>query len=346
VNYSENKLYEYRSKELSIRINEARISDAIKYYEKYKDKLISRSCPVCNYEKFDDYLKYSGVFPVVRCRKCTMIYSHFTLGAAGLVDYYENSENSKLLNDFYRKRSQSGRNVSASRIKDVCDYIANYLGHCKALKVLEIGCGNGSFLKSLSIELSERGIGSELYGAESSSCEAGIAVTNGIKIINQYIELPHVAYIGQEFDLVLMYEVIEHLPDPRRFMFSLYNIMNEGAAVILTTPNVGGLENLLSPPDQYRLLAHAVCPPAHINGFDRGTINFLLMNCKFNIIKNQAKGYFDAYAAQDYFLENRVPLNWLFVRDVIDNIRPDIVQEFINGLDASSTMTIIAERSK
>src|SRR6185436_1158018 len=77
--------------------------------------------------------------------------------------------------------------------------------------VLDIGCGNGS---QLAIPLSENGYTVTGIDPDLRSIEYGRALTSRVKFVHGFLhELP-----SQQFDCVILSEVLEHLYEPETLL--------------------------------------------------------------------------------------------------------------------------------
>lgn len=107
------------------------------------------------------------------------------------------------------------------------------------VKILDIGCGNG-FTASC---LAEKGF--DVIGIDVS--RKGIEIARkaypGIRfeVASAYDDLTSIA---PNVDVVLAMDVIEHLYSPKLFMERLYDVLNAGGVLIITTPYHGYLKNL------------------------------------------------------------------------------------------------------
>ncbi|HEY9673834.1 MAG TPA: methyltransferase domain-containing protein [Waterburya sp.] len=108
------------------------------------------------------------------------------------------------------------------------------------LRVLDLGCGNGS----LSHRIAQQGY--EVVGVEDS--EQGVAIArqtfpNCHFIHASVYELPF-ADLENSFDIVLSAEVIEHLLYPRELVRAAKKCLKPNGHLIVTTPYHGYLKNL------------------------------------------------------------------------------------------------------
>jgi 2-polyprenyl-3-methyl-5-hydroxy-6-metoxy-1,4-benzoquinol methylase len=96
--------------------------------------------------------------------------------------------------------------------------------------ILEIGCGEGFVLRALQ----DAGVRCPMRGidfSETAIADARTRVPEAEFVVQDAAEL---AADGQRFDLVLMIEVLEHLPDPRRMLEVLTQLAERH--VVLSVP--------------------------------------------------------------------------------------------------------------
>jgi len=147
------------------------------------------------------------------------------------------------------------------------------------LRVLEVGCGSGTFAGALAreglqvtaVDLSESGIA---HGREAfPSCRFCVA--------SVYDDLRQ--QLG-EFELVIAIEGVEHLYPPRSFVVRARETLVSRGTLILTTPYHGYLKNLALAISG-RIDAHfsALSEGGHIKFWSPRTISRLLENGGFEI---------------------------------------------------------------
>ncbi len=126
-------------------------------------------------------------------------------------------------------------------------------------KLLDVGCGNGSFLAKM------QKLGWEVAGVEPDENSAGIARERlGIPVTR---DLDASEFSDGSFDAVTAHEVIEHTHDPVGFLRQSWRVLKPGGIFVLTTPNVGSLGCQL-----FRKAWESWDPPRHLHLFSSQTL--------------------------------------------------------------------------
>ncbi len=99
------------------------------------------------------------------------------------------------------------------------------------MKILEVGCGNGNFLKRLEQIKNINGVGLEL---NQSAVENG--QKNGIDIRNQSLQV-HAEGNAEQYDLVCSFQVLEHIASVKSFWEAQLRCLKGGGKLIVSVPN-------------------------------------------------------------------------------------------------------------
>lgn len=135
-------------------------------------------------------------------------------------------------------------------------------------KLLEVGCGGGLLLRVASE------LGWDVYATEiSTSCLALLEPWLGARLYTG--ELPDAPFAPASFDLIVMAEVIEHLPAPAAYLRAAYRLLAPGGTLFLTTPNYRGASYRLWG-DGWRVVADE-----HLNYFDPESVKRLVESTGF-----------------------------------------------------------------
>ena len=132
------------------------------------------------------------------------------------------------------------------------------------LKLLDVGSGNGHFLAFM------RRRGWQVSGVEWS--RAGVEIARrqfDIDVFQGPVE--DAAFPASHFDVVTLWHVLEHLPDPLETGKEIYRILKPGGTIVVAVPNVESFEAVYFK-EKWALLDL----PRHLYGFSPRTIELLL----------------------------------------------------------------------
>lgn len=165
------------------------------------------------------------------------------------------------------------RNRSEERQKhnDDIKYIIDYVNSINPGKILDVGCGPGWLLSSISS-------GWEKHGNEMDKKAINLCKDNSIAFTTK--DITNNIYEPNYFDIIILHHVIEHVPDPIKFILAVKKILKSGGKLILGTPDFdSGCARLFR--SNYRLLHD----PTHISLFSNESMHRLLRDHGFNILK-------------------------------------------------------------
>ena len=98
-----------------------------------------------------------------------------------------------------------------------------------AVRVLEIGCGSGAFLDAVRPYVEQlQGVEPDRESRTWIEGRLGLAVAADFESLRPEEET---------FDLVVMFHVLEHLPDPLAFLRSLPKLLRAGGKAVIEVPN-------------------------------------------------------------------------------------------------------------
>ncbi len=143
--------------------------------------------------------------------------------------------------------------------------------------ILDVGCSNGQFLNLA------RQAGYVPDGVEFSTGVADFARDHfGLNVA--YGDIHAVDAPDESYDVITMFDVIEHVPEPPRDIAAALRLLKPGGTFILSTPNVDGIYPRLSL-KVAKLLNYWQHPepPHHICQFSEKTLSAMLGKAGFDI---------------------------------------------------------------
>lgn len=131
--------------------------------------------------------------------------------------------------DFYAKHKTFITKTDARLSK-----IIQLTEELKPADLLDVGCGNGYLLTQLAERIDAHLYGVDVYRLETEKWTYEMAdLTKGLP------------FDDGSFDVVILGEVIEHVPDPDFLLEEIWRTLRPGGKVIVTTPNLASWANRL-----------------------------------------------------------------------------------------------------
>ena len=154
---------------------------------------------------------------------------------------------------------------------------SNFKKDIKNASILELGSGEGFFLKTLSKNVDHfRGVDFSDYGVKKFFPELLNDITQAD--IYDYIEALH-----ECFDVIVLRNVIEHVPDPFALLSSLRPKVSSEGLIVFSFPNDFSLIQNLSKKLGYTKKDFWFCPPDHLYYFNTETIKKFIKLLGFSI---------------------------------------------------------------
>ena len=134
--------------------------------------------------------------------------------------------------DYYRDVIRAGgfsRTMVELRRYQYKHLIESY--HLEGKKFIEVGCGQGEFLKVLS----EFPV--EAHGIEHDSHLVELARAQGLNVTQGFTETEDTRFPGGLYDVFLSFNFLEHQPDPSTMLQAIYRNLEDDAMGLITVPS-------------------------------------------------------------------------------------------------------------
>jgi 2-polyprenyl-3-methyl-5-hydroxy-6-metoxy-1,4-benzoquinol methylase len=233
-------------------------------------------CNLCGADDPERVLTKHG-FTIVRCRQCGLAYVTPRPDAASLIALYGDERYYRNLNaspfgypDYLGERWLLERLV-ARRLSTIEKRVG------RRGRLLDVGCATGVLVEAASAR------GWTAMGVDVSDFATAQCLARGIDVRRGDVwsaGLPR-----DHFDVVVLDDTIEHLPDPGRALHEIRQVLRPGGLLTLNTPNDDGwLRRLMG-----RHWFHCK-PPEHLYYFSPRTLRALLERQGFQRIETHLSG--------------------------------------------------------
>lgn len=329
-------LNEIRSDEFKEIQQQAYKNDISKLHKRI-DEFVAVDCPACGSKSANyRFEKYKCKF--MECQTCSTLYMSPRPTPAVMDDYYSNSENYAIWNKYIFPKSE------ASRREKICrPNLERIIGECKQRGIikptlLEIGPGFGTF----SVLAKESGGFSTVSVVERTPSMAEACRSKGLHVIESALE-----DVTNEFfeatDVVVCFEVIEHVFDPIDFLAGVNRMLKPGGLFMFTCPNGKGFDT------QMLQEASPSVDTEHVNLFNPESASVLLKRAGFEVMCAETPGRLDVELVRRAVLAKEVNLtNDPFWRTLLlekfDTMGPGF-QRFLVEYNLSGNMRVIARKN-
>ncbi|MEZ5962732.1 MAG: class I SAM-dependent methyltransferase [Planctomycetota bacterium] len=288
-----------------------------------------RTCQLCGSEE-RELMFAEPPYEVLRCAGCGLVYVTPRLTGEALREVYGES--------YWRSDAPKTKGY-ADYAKDAPLYLKTFrrrfgllrrrLGEGK-LRILDVGCAAGFFLRVC------RELGHDGYGVEISQPIAELAQQElgrdrvWIGDLDSAIAQAPTTFAPHSFDLLTMWDVVEHVPDPQALLRQARTLLKPGGHLVIETQNVASrFARTLGP--RWQHYKHE----EHLYHFDPRTARMLVEQAGYELL-SWTPSYGGKYVSFAFISEraarlNRLaafclkPLGWFKGANVYLNFRDEMI---------------------
>jgi len=323
-------------------------------------------CGLCGYSGYRELFEGTDVdFPqekwrVVKCARCNLVrtdpypsdplcYQRDTYDSLHTPKKInrkrKNSELSGMIQDYFRQRlERSYQKIYSERLELLRKYIVQR-------HIFEVGFGEGKFLAFL------RDRGWRVAGIELSK-NAFLEAKKRYKLHLEWGKIEEKEYPKENFSLVTMYMVLEHIHKPLELLKSLHRLLREQGILIIQVPNFASLQSKI-----FRSQWYSLRLPRHMYHYTPKTLQRLLMKASFEVVATSFRARIDNASGFKFSLKKIVchllglernvythksDTDVIFTRVTIIGIFVDPVFKLLAILEEifqrGGTMTVVARR--
>lgn len=238
-----------------------------------QEYLLHRSCPLCAGDMPSLVTQYSDLqfytdsgsesekrvtVSTVQCRLCGCLYMDPAYSPAGFEVLFE----------------EAGMSYGAAPGRDVEQ--VHWL-HSRGLlarnfKVMDVGCYDGRFLRSIPFEVGRIGV-----DADRGALERAARLDPEGHYVNSFFEQLDSEDFGQ-LDLITLIHVIEHVIDPKAVLATLWKLCSSSTRLVLETPIIERAADFANDINGHFSVQH-------LTHFSRSSLERLIRDSRFEIIE-------------------------------------------------------------
>jgi 2-polyprenyl-3-methyl-5-hydroxy-6-metoxy-1,4-benzoquinol methylase len=204
---------------------------------------------------------------IVTCRECGYVYANPRWDSADVLAAYGDVEDSTYAEE------REGRELTFS--KHLAD-MEKRIGPANGRSLLDVGAYIGVFVEVA------REAGWNAYGVEPSRWAVEVAHKRGLPVIEGTQDAD--ALQGMQFDVVTLWDVIEHVDDPADEIRKAYQLLKPGGTIVVHTMDIDSLMSRLMQGRWPWLM------DMHIHYFSQQTLQAMLRQAGFTINWSGAQG--------------------------------------------------------
>lgn len=313
----------------------AAMNEDIAFLASHRPEFVAVPCPACGATEHTKLYDKNGM-PHVRCAACPTQYASPRPPPPVIRELYRSSKNYAYWAKHIFPATAASRKERIFRKR--AELVANLAKEqgIAGGTVLEIGAGYGFFCECMQ----DLRVFDRVVAVEPTPDLARICREKGLEVLESFVEdIPTTSPV----DVVVSFEVIEHLFEPIGFLRACAALLRPGGHLLLTCPNIEGFETRM-------LGQHSdTIDHEHLNLFSPDSLAGLVKRVGLEPVQVRTPGVLDADIVRQRLEDKTLPPVPVdpFVRDVVchpeASVR-DTFQAFLTQNRLSSNMLLLARK--
>lgn len=238
-------------------------------------------------------------FRILRCQHCGLVFTDippgFDLNAIYDETYFAGGQD-----DGYADYLASEK-VLRKEFKQTVKFIKRFSSGRQRQRLLEVGSAYGFFLDEASPYF-------ECTGIEVSESGAEFSRKRGHHVVSGVADNLTIGSLGT-FDIIVMLDVLEHLPEPQETLKLLSGKLNPSGLLLIVTGDVDSTLSRLAGRN-WRLMT----PPQHTFFFSKETLNTMINNADMELLNVSKPWKFVPLGLMLYQLTSRMGIRMKAIR--------------------------------
>ncbi|HFP7834779.1 TPA: class I SAM-dependent methyltransferase, partial [Campylobacter jejuni] len=316
--------------------------DAKYIFDNYNHKFIYRNCPICNNDNSNSFELFLDRYHICKCNICASRYVNPVPSEEVLSVYYNKCESVAMYTEQTKKINYD--ELYKDRNELIMKVLA--LNSSETINILEVGCNSGNFAIYMRNVLSKANMKFNIYGidVDSYSIQMASEKTKNMDNIHFYnISANDINKLNIKFDLIVAFDLIEHIVYTDEFMKNIFNALNHRGFVVLTCPNASGITEICLPySNEKKIISSAIYPPMHLNAFDTTNILLFAYIHHFSLYYVDTNGKFDISILE--LCKNEINCEMIKCINKLDIQMKNFLQYYTKILLGSGYMRVILRK--
>jgi SAM-dependent methyltransferase len=275
-------------------------------------------CPCCKSEVTENSIKRFNIYKLFLCKNCNVeFWNPRDIDSS----FYENeniSESKNLHSDkpIYRVNTWHQVFFDTFGLENIQP---NF-------KVLDLGCTNGALISYMKSQRDAQYFGVD-FDKKSTQVAKEYFKLENIYNMDFYKFFEFCRENNIKFDLIMAFEIIEHVPDTKKFILDINNSLTENGVFVGSVPNRDRLFASLN-----RAVEEFDWPPHHLTWFDRVSLKNLLDSSGFKseTFKPVVKGFKEFIPLIEHSLVGKYTIKYK--------------QKINNSIDNNQNLSLVATK--